>query len=100
MAKNNIKSRADLEKWWKICSQGIKPNISENDRKFIDLAFSILPKSPYDKNTWSNWTKKVQEKTGRSGKNLYMPLRNALTGLEYGPDMSLLMPLLQYINKT
>ena len=100
MAKNNIKSRADLEKWWEICSQGIKPNISENDKKFIDLAFSILPKSPYDKNTWSNWTRKVQEKTGRSGKSLYMPLRNALTGLEYGPDMSLLMPLLQHINKT
>lgn len=99
MAKNNIQSRADLEKWWKICAQGIKPNISENDKEFINLAFSILPNFPYDKNTWSIWTRRVQEKTGRSGKNLYMPLRSALTGMEHGPDMSLLMPLLQHINK-
>ena len=99
MAKNNIQSRADLEKWWKICAQGIKPSISENDKEFINLAFSILPKFPYDKNTWSIWTRRVQEKTGRSGKNLYMPLRSALTGMEHGPDMSLLMPLLRYINK-
>lgn len=99
MAKNNIQSRADLEKWWKICAQGIKPSISENDKEFINLAFSILPKFPYDKNTWSIWTRRVQEKTGRSGKNLYMPLRSALTGMEHGPDMSLLMPLLQHINK-
>ena len=99
MAKNNIQSRADLEKWWKICAQGIKPSISENDKEFINLAFSILPKFPYDKNTWSIWTRRVQEKTGRSGKNLYMPLRSALTGMEHGPDMSQLMPLLQHINK-
>ena len=99
MAKNNIQSRADLEKWWKICAQGIKPSISENDKEFINLAFSILPKFPYDKNTWSIWTRRVQEKTGRSGKNLYMPLRSALTGMEHGPDMSLLMPLLQHVNK-
>ena len=99
MAKNNIQSRADLKKWWKICSQGIKPNISESDKEFINLAFSILPNFPYDKNTWSIWTRRVQEKTGRSGKNLYMPLRSALTGMEHGPDMSLLMPLLQHINK-
>lgn len=99
MAKNNIQSRTDLEKWWKICSQGIKPNISESDKEFINLAFSILPNFPYDKNTWSIWTRRVQEKTGRSGKNLYMPLRSALTGMEHGPDMSLLMPLLQHINK-
>ena len=32
MAKNNIQSRADLKKWWKICSQGIKPNLSELER--------------------------------------------------------------------
>ena len=99
MAKNNIQSRADLEKWWKICAQGIKPSISENDKEFINLAFSVLPKFPYDKNTWSIWTRRVQEKTGRSGKNLYMPLRSALTGMEHGPDMSLLMPLLQHVNK-
>ena len=32
--------------------------------------------------------------TGRKGKALFMPLRLALTGLEHGPDMAALLPLI------
>ncbi|MDB0033199.1 hypothetical protein N9E67_02920, partial [Amylibacter sp.] len=40
----------------------------------------------------------IKEVTGRKGKALFMPLRKALTGVEHGPDMSKLLPLLQKIN--
>jgi glutamyl-tRNA synthetase len=39
----------------------------------------------------------VKEATGRKGKGLFMPLRKAVTGMERGPDMSSLMPLLQVV---
>jgi glutamyl-tRNA synthetase len=39
----------------------------------------------------------VQEKTGRKGKNLFMPLRRALTGMSHGPDMGALLPYLTNI---
>ena len=32
--------------------------------------------------------------TGRKGKALFMPLRQALTGLDHGPDMAALLPLI------
>jgi glutamyl-tRNA synthetase len=36
----------------------------------------------------------VKEATGRKGKELFMPLRLALTGLEHGPELKLLLPLI------
>lgn len=97
IAKENINCKSDIETWWKICSEGPTPIISEADKEFVALAIKMLPVKPFDENTWSSWTKEVRNKTGRSGKNLYLPLRKALTGKEYGPDMSTFMPLLKSI---
>ena len=97
IAKENINCKSDIETWWKICSEGPTPIISEADKEFVALAIKMLPVKPFDENTWSSWTKEVRNKTGRSGKNLYLPLRKALTGKEYGPDMSTFMPLLKTI---
>ena len=97
IAKENINCKSDIEDWWRICSKGPTPIISEADKEFVALAIKMLPVKPFDENTWSSWTKEVRNKTGRSGKNLYLPLRKALTGKEYGPDMSTFMPLLKSI---
>ena len=35
--------------------------------------------------------------TGRKGKALYRPLRRALTGLDAGPEMADVMPMLQVV---
>ena len=97
IAKENINCKSDIEDWWRICSKGPTPIISEADKEFVALAIKMLPVEPFDENTWSSWTKEVRNKTDRSGKNLYLPLRKALTGKEYGPDMSTFMPLLKSI---
>ncbi|MFN6935363.1 MAG: glutamate--tRNA ligase, partial [Tsuneonella sp.] len=36
----------------------------------------------------------LKEATGRKGKGLFLPLRRALTGLDHGPDMHALLPLI------
>ena len=56
-----------------------------------------MPIEPYNNDTWEAWTTEVKKVTGRKGKGLFMPLRLALTGQEYGPDMKKLLPLLQNI---
>ena len=43
---------------------------------------------------WKEWTGALKEVTGRKGKALFMPLRQALTGLDHGPDMNALLPLI------
>ena len=61
----------------------------------LKIAAELLPEEPYNINTWAEWTNKINEKTSRKGKNLYMPLRLALTGKEKGPELKYLIPLLK-----
>ncbi|WP_432449378.1 glutamate--tRNA ligase [Aliiroseovarius marinus] len=97
VARENITTLADLDGWWALCRDGAAPLIDDEDRDFIAQAMTLLPDAPYDGDSWSNWTTAVKEATGRKGKGLFMPLRKAVTGMERGPDMSSLMPLLQVI---
>ncbi len=97
MARENITTLADLKGWWELCRDGAEPLIADEDRDFIAEAIALLPEGPFDGETWGTWTKAVKEATGRKGKGLFMPLRKALTGMERGPEMAALLPLLQVI---
>ncbi|WP_299637323.1 glutamate--tRNA ligase [uncultured Ruegeria sp.] len=97
MARENITTLADLKGWWELCRDGADPLVAEEDQEFIAEAMALLPEGPFDGKTWSTWTQAVKEATGRKGKGLFMPLRKALTGMERGPEMAALMPLLQVI---
>jgi len=95
MVRENISSRDEISVWWDVCTSGAVPVVEEEDEAFIQDAFSNLPARPWTKETWSSWTTELKEKTGRKGKSLFKPLRTAITGRVSGPDMGLLMPLLQ-----
>jgi glutamyl-tRNA synthetase len=92
--KGNIKKFDDIRHQWHICHGDITPIIDEPD--FIAEASALLPSEPWDDNTWGAWTASIKEKTGRSGKQLFMPLRECLTGESHGPEMKYLLPLIGY----
>lgn len=94
VARGNITVLADLEGWWTLFRDGATPLVAEEDRDFIAQAFGMLPAQPWTQETWGLWTAAVKEATGRKGKGLFMPLRKALTGMEHGPEMADVMPLL------
>lgn len=94
--KGNINSLDDVAGWWTFFQKGPSaPLIADEDREFVAQAFDMLGNPPYADDTWSTWTSAVKEATGRKGKGLFMPLRKAVTGLERGPEMADVMPLLQ-----
>jgi glutamyl-tRNA synthetase len=95
VVKENITTVQDLPRWWDLFRDGATPLIADEDVEFIAQAFDILGSPPYAADTWSTWTSAVKDATGRKGKGLFMPLRKAVTGLERGPEMSDVMPLLQ-----
>ncbi|OCX67180.1 glutamate--tRNA ligase [Thioclava sp. SK-1] len=97
VASQNINLLSDLGEWADLCLNGAQPLIAEEDREFIAQAMPLLPAPPYSDNSWKEWTSEVKAKTGRKGKGLFMPLRKAVTGLDHGPDMATLMPLLQKV---
>ena len=43
---------------------------------------------------WKSWMNAVKEATGCKGKNLFMPLRVALSGAVHGPEMSAVVDFL------
>ena len=97
VAKENVTKLADVDGWWALCRDGAEPLVAPEDAEFIAEAMTMLPPPPYSATSWSEWTNAVKAATGRKGKGLFMPLRKAVTGMEHGPDMASLMPLLQRV---
>jgi glutamyl-tRNA synthetase len=65
-----------------------------DDRDFLALAAELLPPEPWDETTWQHWTEGLKQQSGRKGKQLFLPLRLALTGRHDGPELRSLLPLL------
>ena len=95
VAKGNITVLADMAEWWSLFRDGAEPVVDEADREFVQQALALLPAQPWSHATWGEWTTTVKEATGRKGKDLFRPLRRALTGRDAGPEMADVMPLLQ-----
>ena len=95
VARENIARRDDLAAWWALCRDGAVARVEPGDEGFAQTALALLPPPPWTAETWADWSGKVKDATGRKGKALFQPLRRLVTGLDAGPDMAALMPLIQ-----
>ena len=90
----NLNSIDEAVTWWKICNQDIPVKIDSKNVEFLKAACNLLPAGDWDLSTWNVWINIIKTELGRSGKQLFMPLRLALTGYESGPELKLLLPLI------
>lgn len=90
----NLNRFRDIQTWWNVAKGPVTPNIPANDHEFVATTVDLLPAEPWNNTTWKLWTDAVKEKTGRKGKELFMPLRQALTGMDHGPELAELLPLI------
>jgi glutamyl-tRNA synthetase len=88
----NLVLLPDVAEWVRVVEGPIDPVV--NDKAFASAAAEALPQGAYDATTWQAFTNAVKEKTGAKGKALFMPLRQALTGMDHGPEMAALFPLI------
>lgn len=88
----NLVLLPDVVEWVRVVDGPIDPVV--NDKAFASAAAEVLPQGAYDATTWQAFTNAVKEKTGAKGKALFMPLRQALTGMDHGPEMAALFPLI------
>jgi len=88
----NLSRLKEAQEWAAIVYGHVTPVIEEAD--FAAQALALLPDGPWDDSTWQTWTNAVKAETGRKGKQLFMPLRQALTGMTHGPELKVLLPLL------
>lgn len=88
----NIEKLDDVKDWWEVAKGPVQPVIEDAD--YIARAAAELPPAPWSEKTWSEWTGRLKTATGRKGKDLFMPLRQALTGMSHGPEMDKLLLLI------
>jgi len=88
----NLEQLTDAKEWWRICREQL--NVSNDNIDFTTQAAELLPQGDLSADTWGHWITAIKESTGRKGKQLFMPLRLALTGMEHGPELKDLLPLI------
>ena len=88
----NLEKVADAAAWWRVVTGPIElPHFDEETRAFLRAAEAALD---WGDGAWARWTAALKDATGRKGKALFLPLRQALTGQDSGPEMAALLPLL------
>lgn len=88
----NLSRLSEAADWWQVVTGPIAaPAHSDEDRAYLSAAAEVLEQVGAD---WAALTAALKEQTGRKGKPLFMPLRQALTGQDHGPEMAALLPLI------
>ncbi len=92
LIKNNINFLNECKEWKNIIySTKVYEN---NDLEFLKLAAELLPDEPFDNNSWDTWIALIKQNSNKKGKEIFIPLRIALTGKNSGPELKYLLPLL------
>ena len=88
----NLEKVGDAGHWWAIVTGPVnQPDFDDETRAFLAEAADMLE---WSDNPWGDLTTRLKAATDRKGKSLFLPLRQALTGMDHGPDMGELLPLI------
>lgn len=91
----NLNTVAEAADWWQVLTGPIsQPEFDAETRDFLDQAAGVAAALDWADDPWGGLTGALKEATGRKGKALFLPLRQALTGMDHGPDMKALLPLI------
>jgi glutamyl-tRNA synthetase len=92
--RGNLSTVADALEWQRVIDGPVTASLAEDDRRFVLDAGQALAALSWGNDIWSRWTAALKESSGRKGRALFQPLRQALTGRDHGPEMAALLPLI------
>jgi glutamyl-tRNA synthetase len=91
----NIATVAEAADWLPVISGEISPPAFEpDDKAYLALAAAAAADIAWGEDAWQVLTAALKAQTGRKGRALFLPLRQALTARDHGPDMAALLPLI------
>jgi glutamyl-tRNA synthetase len=94
--KGNLTLFKDIADILHLIKGPVTPVIEADNVDYVSAALAALPQGELTLESWSEWTQSLKQSTGRKGRALFMPLRQALTGQAHGPEMQHLLPLIGY----
>jgi glutamyl-tRNA synthetase len=79
----------DLEGWLAVLDGEIEPpELSHEERLLVKDAAVVAEKIDWKAEPWKSLTNDLKESSGKKGRELFHPLRLALTGRDSGPEMA------------
>jgi len=94
VVRPNLAHVHEAADWWQVVTGPIPaPVLSDDDRGYLAQAADLVGDT-WNDDPWHALTGALKECTARKGKALFLPLRQALTGKDHGPDMAKLLPLI------
>jgi glutamyl-tRNA synthetase len=91
----NLAHISEAAEWWQVVTGPVAPPAFDDDTcDFLTLGANTLTAQVWGEDPWHRLTSALKEATSRKGKALFLPLRQALTGRDHGPDMAALLPLI------
>jgi glutamyl-tRNA synthetase len=88
----NLRAVAEAADWWEILHGHVARAAAPEDRDFLGRAAEVAGEIDWADAPWPQLVARL--KAERSGKSLFHPLRQALTGRDSGPEMAVLLPLI------
>jgi glutamyl-tRNA synthetase len=88
----NLRKLPEIRDWYEIIYKPRKAN--GLDKELLQIAANLLPQE-ISFETWKMWTNEISLKTNIRGRALFVMLRLALTGMDHGPELKYLLPLIQ-----
>lgn len=90
--RGNLDKLSDIKMWSDICFAELSPVME--DAELTNMAAELLPAEPWNEETFGAWLNEVKTQSSKKGRELFHPLRKALTALENGPELKILLPFI------
>jgi glutamyl-tRNA synthetase len=89
LLRPNLERLSDFAGWFAVLHGEVEPpELAHDERLLVRDAASAAEKLDWTSEPWRSLTEEVKQSTGKKGRELFHPLRLALTGRESGPEMA------------
>jgi glutamyl-tRNA synthetase len=89
LLRPNLERLSDFSDWYAVLHGDVEaPELAHDERLLVKDAAAVAEKLDWSTEPWRTLTAELKETSGKKGRELFHPLRLALTGRESGPEMA------------
>ena len=90
--RGNLERLDDFASWFAVLHGDIEPpELAHEERLLVKEAAAVAEQLDWSAEPWRSLTGELKQATGKKGRELFHPLRLALTGSDSGPEMAALL---------
>src|SRR6478672_6483674 len=89
LLRPNLERLSDFAGWYAVLRGEVEPpELGHEERLLVKDAVGVAERLDWSAEPWKTLTTELKESSGKKGRDLFHPLRLALTGRDSGPEMA------------